>query len=271
MKFFQIVFFFIAIIWPSIHCMFIRNPLNWFRNQPKAPENETLSVNPFVETMTLSTTQVIEAISPTNSRLPLFPQPLESSLAFSPPDRQREPLSLAQLGVPIKTNRFGLDPLHYPFKLTPSKFHAIHPQNSLSNLQLNRRIGELLESSTRRLVMNETQDVVNKEVNNTLDDKPSTDNSMHNISLKTDGKEIENSRNDSKLEIEEMMTTSPTPVYKSVSTTDSTEEVIASTITPKPIYLHNQEFAQMLNNMYYNNPMEMFAPMMDRFDPKSSS
>ncbi|CAG2102197.1 unnamed protein product [Medioppia subpectinata] len=229
------------------------------------PQNETtLSTNSSIDTITSSTPQaIIDLISPPNTRTPLFPQPLASSLAFSPPDRQRAPLSLTQLGVPIKTNRFGLDPLHYPFKPTNANFHAIRPQNHQS---FNRRIGEIIESTTRRLVMNETQDVVNKD-RNAANGKP-TNGSTNKTHLNIDSK-LQTHRNGSELEMKDVDNFSPMPVYKSESIIDKTDGEVVSMTTPKGTYLHSEDFAKMLNNMYYQKPVKTFAPMMHRFDPKN--
>lgn len=216
---------------------------------------------------------VLSATIPTPTRSnPIQPPPIRP-LQMLPVGQPMRPFSSSRFGVPIKMNRFGLEPLPYPLKQMPSRFPTPDsPHSNLDlNMNLNRRFGDLNEDTTVYSNLEITESPVfsaNQEENSTEEYFPTV------VSIKESKSKgnINNFMNQNvtnthqkKYQISDQLseeTTSPMPVY----TTSSTD---ANNISPqstsfKPLYLHKEEFASQLNNMYYNRP-EVFEPMMNQF------
>jgi len=177
------------------------------------------------------------------------------------------PMSLlpSRQGVPIKINRFGLEPLPYQLKPIPQRFalgvsHHFHPDQTL-----NRRYGDLREETTVYPSPESTESTANQKVMPT-EQYLATLGSIEESS--TDPITEQNVKDYKEYEISDELSeeddSSPTPVYISSRTTER-EDIPSRSTTIKPSYLHRPDFASQLNNMYYNKP-EVFQQMMDQFE-----
>lgn len=300
MKLFPVVLFCVLNLCfsPLSNCFFLRNPINWFRSgNPNSAKNE-------IESNTQNTTFTEQMVSrpetPTKTneqRLPFMPiQPIQLQ-----PVQQLQPLTVNQpmqpyIGVPIKMNRFGLEPLPYPLKRIPSKYPAFDSShfNSHQNLNINRRFGDIKEDSSIHSSIKSTKNSVNQEFNPTEEYFSSFESKKENRDNSIVKQNIQNSYQTEE-EISDINTkeSSPIPVYipsTPSSTTSSTTVSIPSTIVStfvlstdksdgitseatgsttkyKPSFLHREDFASQLNNMYYNKP-DIFQPMMNQFNTK---
>ena len=185
-------------------------------------------------------------------------------------DKPVDPLTLTELGIPIKVDRFGLEPLPYPMKTSNSKFQILPLRNPNSLL---RRFGELPQTTTEidyttgtaieNLTTNQYRTATEK---STVQSTQASNDMIEGKTFREEVREENNEYSDSESDIiEESDVFSPTPIYRPTSPA-APDKVVDINTTPKSTFLHNEEFAKALNNMYYENPEEMFEPMMERIN-----
>lgn len=199
------------------------------------------------------------------------------------PEREIEPLTPARLGIPVKADRFGLAPLPFPSKAGHDKKTSVKNNFKPFDKLFNKRIGNSPQTTTtQKTISQESEDAIEKLLNrlpvdlSTSAPIESTTDETHDFNPEeyNDSKEQPNpdsdyantesellaeimSKND---ESNDTLDSSPTPTY--IPTTVD-PEVEATTKTG---YLHQEEFANFLNNMYYQKPEVIFESMADQYE-----
>lgn len=201
-------------------------------------------------------------------------QPERQSPVVSP-FRPMQPLLPSRHAVPIKINRFGLEPLPYQLIRIPSKFPVINSQNLHfdHNSNLNRRYGDLKnEESTIHSSIDSPKTMAKHEETltegyfSTLGSIKESNNNGINGQNVTDSNKNKYQTYD-QLSQENIENFTPNPVY--ISSTTSAHNVIPTENTSlKPLYLNRAEYAAQLNDMYYNRS-DVFQSMMDQFRDKA--
>jgi hypothetical protein len=191
------------------------------------------------------------------------------------PFQPMQPLPPSQHTVPIKINRFGLEPLPYPLKHIPSRFPIINSQNLYfdHNSNLNRRYGDLKNEESTIHSSIESSGTITKHEETLTEGYFSTLGSIkeNNINA-TNGQNVTDSNKNiyqtsDQLSEQNIDNFSPMPPYITSSTT--AHNVIPTESTSmKPFFLNRAEYAAQLNDMYYNKP-EVFQPMMDQFKDRT--
>ncbi|XP_054153486.1 uncharacterized protein LOC128952166 [Oppia nitens] len=270
MKYLNIIIFNIItiIICQPIDGRFIGNPFLWL--QWSAAQNETniLSLNETTATTTTDKSNDTLLERPITQVVSVPPPILLSTESTRPlPVRQPESLLLPQLGVPVKSNRFGLEPLIRPIESTDQDFHSLQPHKSVSSIQFHKRVGDIIESSAQSPSTTQSsnaKDIINKDL---IEKFWTPDNTNNPFDIKfIDTEDMINKTTDDSTESETqaMDTVSPMPVFKS-SNNDNINEMTKSI---KPLItsdVDSDQFVDMLNKLYYNKPFEP----IDRFGPKS--